>query len=239
MSEDDNTKIRLRHRVGRPWIWIIVAAVSALVILFAFVWERINKSPSAADPGRLPHRGRSAIQDTIDELDWVAPAFLPLNEYSRPGILIAEVNSIVIHYVGNPATTAAQNRDYFAGLALSGETYASSNFIIGLDGEILQCVPVDEIAYASNTRNSDTLSIELCHPDESGEFTAETYDAAVRLVAWLCCRFSLKAEDLLRHYDVIGKECPKYFVDNEDAWEQFKAEVAAAIIAEESMLTGS
>ena len=38
---------------------------------------------------------------------------LPVNPYSRPGTKLEEVNAIVIHYVGNPGTTAAQNRSYF------------------------------------------------------------------------------------------------------------------------------
>lgn len=51
--------------------------------------------------------------------------------------------------------------------ALTGSV--SSNFIIGMDGEIIQCVPIDEMAYASNTRNSDTVSIECCHPGKDGQ----------------------------------------------------------------------
>ena len=30
-------------------------------------------------------------------------------------------------------------------------------------------------------------------------------------------------------YDVTGKICPKYFVEHEDAWEQFKADVQQQI----------
>ena len=33
------------------------------------------------------------------------------------------------------------------------------------------------------------------------------------------------ASDDTRHYDVTGKECPKYFVEHPDAWEQFLADV--------------
>ena len=47
----------------------------------------------------------------------------------------------------------------------------------------------------------------------------------VRLCAWLCLKFDLDEEDVIRHYDVTGKNCPKYFVENEDAWNQFKTEV--------------
>jgi len=122
----------------------------------------------AAIPEPEIHLHPSEIQEEIDRLAWIEQMPLTINPYSRPGYLLEEVNGIVIHYIGNPATTALQNRNYFESLATSHETYASSNFIVGLVGEIIQCIPVDEIAYASNQRNKDTLSIEICHPDETG-----------------------------------------------------------------------
>ena len=150
---------------------------------------------------------------------------IPVNEYSRPGIALERVNGIVVHYVGNPGTTAENNRNYFAGLAETGEAHASSHFVIGLEGEIIQCVPLDEIAYCSNDRNYDTISIECCHPDETGEFTEATYGALVRLTAFLSDYYGLGREEVLRHYDVTGKLCPMYFVEHEDAWQQFLDDV--------------
>lgn len=154
---------------------------------------------------------------------------LDVNPYSRPGTESDGINGIVIHYTANPGSTAQENRDYFNGLQYSHETEASSNFIIGIDGEIIQCVPTWEVAYASNDRNSDTVSIECCHPDESGRFTEQTYRSLVQLTAWLCVKFDLGPEDVIRHYDVTGKICPKYFVENEDAWETFRRDVENAM----------
>ncbi|MCU6747911.1 peptidoglycan recognition protein family protein [Faecalicatena acetigenes] len=154
---------------------------------------------------------------------------LDVNEYSRPGIESDGITGIVIHYTANPGSTAQENRDYFNGLKDSGETSVSSNFVIGLEGEIIQCVPTWEVAYASNERNRDTVSIECCHPDKSGEFTKETYRSAVQLTAWLCEKFGLTENEVIRHYDVTGKNCPKYFVENEKAWELFKGDVKAAM----------
>ena len=223
---------------------IVIAALAVAVISFAFIWEAFyakgqensakqgraaGRQEYEAGPDYSPPRYRSEVQDALSDLDWVEPAFLPINENSRPGTPVKEINAIVIHYIGNPGTTAIQNRNYFANLEFTRETSVSSNFIIGLGGEILQCVPVDEIAYASNHRNTDTISIELCHPDETGGFTEETYASAVRLTAWLCGQYGLTSNDLLRHYDVIGKICPKYFVENEGAWETFKDDVANAV----------
>ena len=136
---------------------------------------------------------------------------LDVNPYSRPGTTIDHVNGIVVHYTANPGSTAQDNRDYFNGLKDSHETSASSNFVIGLEGEIIQCIPTWEMAYASNDRNVDTISIECCHPDENGKFTDATYRSLVQLTAWLCAKYDLTADQVIRHYDVTGKICPKYF----------------------------
>ncbi len=161
----------------------------------------------------------------VEEQPAMDVELLTPNEYSRPQLALDKVNGIVIHYTANPGTGAKQNRDYFEGLKDSHDTKASSHFIIGLDGEIVQCIPTTEISYASNDRNSDTISIECCHEDSTGEFNQDTYASLVHLTAWLCGKFQLTTEDVIRHYDVTGKNCPKYYVENEDAWEQFKKDV--------------
>lgn len=143
------------------------------------------------------------------------------NDYSRPQIALEEVNGIVVHYTANPGSTAIQNRDYFEGLKDNQTTQASAHFIIGLDGEIVQCIPTAEIAYASNSRNADTISIECCHPDETGKFTDETYQALIKLTTYLMGYFDLTAEDVIRHYDVTGKLCPLYYVENPAKWDEF------------------
>lgn len=154
---------------------------------------------------------------------------LTVNEYSRCGRELKKVNGIVIHYTANPGSTAKDNRDYFENLKNTHATMASSHFVIGLEGEIVQCIPSWEISYASNERNKDTISIECCHQDESGVFTKETYLSMVNLTAWLCNKFGLTSEDVIRHYDVTGKICPKYFVEDEKAWAEFKAYVQMAM----------
>lgn len=153
---------------------------------------------------------------------------LDVNPYSRPGTETEKIKGIVIHYTANPGSSAQQNRDYFNDLQNTHTTSASSHFIIGLEGEIIQCIPTWEIAYASNGRNKDTVSIECCHPDESGIFNEATYHSLVQLTAWLSEKFELNTEDIIRHYDVTGKICPKYFVENEDAWIAFKDAVQKA-----------
>ena len=151
----------------------------------------------------------------IEMPDWIQQEYIEPNPNSRPQTPLREVNGVVVHYVGNPGTTAQQNQSYFNSLAQTHENYASSHFIIGMDGEIIQCIPMDEIAYCSNERNYDTLSIECCHPDDTGEFTEETYASLIKLTQWLCETFRLDtSQDVIRHYDVTGKECPRYYVNH-------------------------
>lgn len=148
--------------------------------------------------------------------------FLTVNPYSRSGDKLGRIKGVVIHYTANPGSTAQNNRDYFENLKDKHTTSVSSHFIIGLQGEVIQCVPLNEIAYASNNRNSDTISIECCHPDISGKFNDKTYKSLQTLVKSLMDTYHLNSNDIIRHYDVTGKNCPKYFVEHEDEWTQFK-----------------
>ena len=151
--------------------------------------------------------------------------FLTVNEYSRPGDPLETVKNIFVHYTANPGTSAAQNRSYFEWLKDTHETSASAHFIIGYEGEIIQCVPLDEIAYAVQSRNGDSVSIECCYLEEDGSFTPETYDSLLSLLAWLTDVYDLETEDILRHYDCGGKKCPLYYTEHPDAWEELKKDV--------------
>lgn len=208
------------------------------VLLIVFVMTKIfqkDENPQAvqaekststpANMQELEKKEEGFQQKVIEQTPDYQVDLLTPNPYSRPQMALEEIKGIVVHYTANPGTTAAQNRSYFEGLKDMQKTKASSHFVVGIEGEIVQCIPSSEISYASNDRNADTLSIECCHKDETGQFTQETYDSLVELTAWLCGKFNLPVENVIRHYDVTGKECPVYYVKNEDAWERFKEDV--------------
>ena len=156
--------------------------------------------------------------------DWVDVQLIDIDGASRRGVKLEEINDIVVHYVGNPGTTAQQNRNYFN----NPDSEVSSHFVIGLDGEVIQCVPLDEKSSATSERNRDTISIEVCHPDETGAFSPAAYQQVVELTAWLCRTFDLDPDtDVIRHYDVTEKLCPLYYVEHPEAWDAFRADVAA------------
>lgn len=217
MEAEYRPRRRRRRRASRGpnAIHLILLAVLAVLIL--------------AVVGVILSRGLPG--EDIPVPDYVEKDYLTVNEFSRPGTPLEQINGVVIHYVGNPDTTAQANRNYFESLSAGTDgVYASSHFIVGLEGEVVQCIPLTEIAYASNSRNDDTVAIEVCHPDETGEFTPVTYDRLVELTAWLCVTFHLDPEeDVIRHYDVSGKLCPLYYVENPEAWETFLQDVTAAV----------
>lgn len=204
----------------------IAVAVLILIVVIGLIIMGVKSNKSRETEGTGWEITSEKYIDVRPELD---VQLLPVNKYSRPGKALEQVKGIVIHYTANPGTSAQQNRDYFANLAKSHETSASSHFVIGLDGEIIQCIPCDEIAYASNERNQDTIAIECCIEDDTGQFNDKTYHSLISLVTWLIGRYDLGIEDVIRHYDVTGKNCPKYFVEHEDAWENFKSDLASYI----------
>ncbi len=200
---------------------IVISAVALFVVLaclISVVFHRSQEKKREEKEIALP-----PIALNVQLLD--------INEFSRPGLPLKKVKGIVVHYTANPGTDAMANRNYFNNLPRinkkkSQKTYVSSHFVIGLDGEIVQCIPTAEIAYASNNRNTDTVAIECCHKNKNGKFTTETYESLVELTTYLCLKFDLKEENVIRHYDVTGKNCPKYFVENPERWEGFRRRIA-------------
>lgn len=215
------TNVQKKRKIQRS---LRIGLLVLIVLLLVLVLIRIFK------PAWL---SRKYVEQEGEKIEAIEPEIdvelLTVNPYSRSGQPTGRITGIVMHYTANPGASAMDNRNYFEGLKDTHTTQASSNFIIGLEGEIIQCVPTWEVAYASNDRNIDTVSIECCHPDETGEFNEATYKSMVQLTAFICAKYNLDENDVIRHYDVTGKNCPKYFVEDGDAWEQFKKDVKGAL----------
>ena len=216
--EENRRRRRKQERIRRMILGGLAAVVVIAVITTAVLVTKKLTGRKQVNPA------------DVKVPEYVKVDLLTPNKYSRPQTPLEKVNGIVVHYVANPCSTALENRNYFEGLkdqTGSKTTSASSHFVIGIEGEVVQCIPTSEWSYASNQRNFDTISIECCHPDDSGEFTDETYNSVVQLAGFLCKRFNLTSDDVIRHYDVTEKLCPLYYVEHEDAWIQMKADIQA------------
>lgn len=203
---------RRSHKKRRFLIFLLILALLVGAIMLG---TRLISNLNAKNS--IKQLETSALPSYVDT------QLIPIDGTSRQGRKLTTFNDIVVHYVANPQSTAQQNHDWFA----SGRANVSSHFIVGLEGEVIQCVPLDEVSSASNWRNDDTISIEVCHPDETGKFNDKSYNSLVNLCAWLVNTGHLKEDNMIRHYDITGKNCPKYFVEHPDAWAQFKKDVIA------------
>ena len=142
---------------------------------------------------------------------------------------------IVIHYVG-AISTAYNNSVYFKNVNRN----ASANYFVD-DNEIYRVVKDSDRAwhcggklkqgdggsYYGKCINSNSIGIEMCCYNNNGslDVSEKTIANTIDLVKKLMAKYNIPVENVIRHYDVTGKACPKYYVENEAAWEQFKSDL--------------
>lgn len=168
----------------------------------------------------------------------ITEKLLTKNKYSRPGKPLAKVFGIVIHYVGVNDQKPEQTVQYFENLRNgTNNTYASAHYVIGTEGNGINCIPDNEVAYHCGARvckpgiterlggypNYTTIGVEMCHTDKG--FTEETLETASKLVAQLLTEHDLTINDVYRHFDITGKICPLFFVKDEEQWKNFKKRI--------------
>lgn len=176
-------------------------------------------------------------------------SLLPVNPYTRTGIKLKKVMGIVIHWTANKGKGASDTAHYryYSGGAISAKSYASAHYFCDGDS-ILRVIPDNEMAYHVGARsyrtnrlgsypNNMTIGVETC-VNADGDFK-KALDRSAWLVAKLLKDNKLGIDDLYRHYDVTGKDCPRYFVYDATAkefglggsaakaWSAFKAQVVA------------
>ena len=158
------------------------------------------------------------------------------------------IKHIVVHYVG--ATGGAKDNCKYFEWTYRG---ASAHYFVGHQGEIWQCVLDEDIAWHCGTsgtyyhpycRNSNAIGIEMCcRVTSSGTwyFEKATVDATVELVKYLMDKYNIPASNVVRHYDVTHKSCPRPYVLDTSAWNAFKARLtdAKSPTVEQDKVTGN
>lgn len=139
----------------------------------------------------------------------ITDRLIPRGKYNRPGTKSAP-KRICVHYTGDCGASADRLALFFT---TNSAAKTSSQYIVGMAGEVIRCVPDDEIAYAAAGRNNGTIHIEVCYKDKVGKFEEESIAALNELVLYLMERYHIAAKNVLRHYDLTGKLCPAYYVD--------------------------
>lgn len=129
------------------------------------------------------------------------------------------IKYIVIHYTGNDGDTDENNGKYFHNNVVN----ASAHYFVD-DDSITQSVPDNYVAWHcggktykhKQCRNSNSIGIEICDDVRNGTIypSAKTIANVLELVAYLMNKYSIPKENVIRHYDVTGKHCPAYWIDN-------------------------
>jgi len=169
----------------------------------------------------------------------IRETLLEPREWGRPQLRMRSVDVIVLHWVGNPGTSAEFNRRYFD---TQTERRASAHYIIDAT-EIIRCIPEDEVAYHCGTAigtytpwtvsrwgeehaNWYCLGVEHCHPDWTGIWDRAVVQQSQILVAGLCVRYGLNPfTDVVLHHTITGKECPRDLVRHPEKLTAYRAAV--------------
>ena len=159
----------------------------------------------------------------------VIERFMKINKYGRPGTKRSKTTKIAWHFTGQHDVSAKNTVRYFSNVVANGYKvngryiYASSHYVMGLEGEIYYIVPEREIAYTTNDANYYSIGIECATTGSDNHYTDKEYVSMVKLGAYLADKYGLDPRtDFIRHYDVTKKKCPLYFVNHLDKWKQFK-----------------
>lgn len=153
------------------------------------------------------------------------------------------VSFLVFHYVG--ATGGARNNaKYYHDRVLK----ISAHYFVGHASEgaaIWQSVDEGDTAWHCGRsdgkykhptcRNANSIGIEMCcHQDTSGGWYIDeaTMATAAELGREIMARYGIPLENVLRHYDVTGKLCPRPLID-EDKWAAFKARLEDTMTQEQ------
>lgn len=152
------------------------------------------------------------------------------------GKRLTDIKFIAIHYTSNDGDTAKRNAEYFHGTVVK----ASAHYFVD-DNTVYRTVPDNCVAWAvggskysdcSKTgggklykvaTNANTISIELCDTVKDGKVmaTEQTLANAAELCRKLMTEYHIDVDHVIRHFDVNGKHCPAYFM-NENKWNNWK-----------------
>ncbi len=133
---------------------------------------------------------------------------------------------ITYHSTANPRSTAQNERDYLVNVA---NTRQASFHIAVDDKEAVECIPLNEVAWANGdgyygTGNRESISIEIC---ESGD-RVKTIQNAIKVGHKIMREQGIT--QIRRHYDWSGKDCPRIMsANNWEKWHEFLREVQNGI----------
>ncbi|MEG2348372.1 MAG: hypothetical protein RSB67_01830 [Clostridia bacterium] len=146
---------------------------------------------------------------------------LSFSDMTRCGQIKKEVKKILIVYADEFNKTSNERYNYLERLKYQSDIYKSANYIIDKKAKIINIIPEEEIAYATEIFNIDNESIivEVC----SKKISKELEKKLVELLSLICIKNSLNPKkDILRLYDVINTRNFPLLIDNNMCFENIK-----------------
>lgn len=147
----------------------------------------------------------------------------------------SSIKYIVIHFTANDGDTDENNGKYFHNNVVK----TSAHYFVDSDS-VTQSVPDNYVAYSvggtkynngggkhyGKCTNSNSLSIELCDDVKNKKIypSTKTIANAIELTKTLMKKYGIKADHVIRHYDVTGKSCPAYWCGTSDKDKKWKTE---------------
>lgn len=156
---------------------------------------------------------------------------------------LSDIKFIVIHYTANDGDTDENNGKYFHNNIVNASAHyfvdsdsvtrsVADNFVawsVG-GGKYGDCAKTGGGKYYGICNNTNSISIELCDDYRNGvvKATQATIDNAVELTRFLMVKYGIPEENVIRHFDVNGKHCPAYWMDNNAWYSEFKSKLSAS-----------
>jgi N-acetylmuramoyl-L-alanine amidase len=165
----------------------------------------------------------------------VVKNYVKVNQYTRPGLKLAGVKGIVMHWTATPGASALNERNYFNGTCIADKRYASAHYFVDRK-EAQHIIPENEVAYHAHDQNrcyvsflkpnanTTAIGVEMC-VEKDGKIHSQTIQNAAELVADLCKRYGLSTNKIVRHYDVTNKNCPAPWVSDSSQLTAFRKKV--------------
>lgn len=151
----------------------------------------------------------------------------------RPPRSSNDIDLVVIHITDGGARLAEQTARWFANPNqhnLRGEEiHVSAHYVVGRQGEVVQCVRHEDIAHHAGRANPRSVGIEHVVPRSEGGLTDEQYGASVRLVSWLGdqLRIPLDSQHIKGHAQADHRTTHRTCPDRAFDWTEFWMRVAS------------
>jgi hypothetical protein len=151
--------------------------------------------------------------------------------YIAPGTILHDryIVGVLIGYNGEGANYTAYDKNM--GCKVLIREYMPAALCSRVKNKAVISVNYNNLAkYYKICTNTNSISIELCDTVKDGSYNVSerTLNNAIELTRNLMKKYNIPIENVIRHFDVTGKGCPAYYVDNAK-WNMVKAMIFPSV----------